>query len=100
MPDQQPELDAEKIVDEAFLYFDKFVARGMELQSVLLEGLEPTESGWVISIGFDGKRQETTEPASKGAMAALQGFGNKTTTTVREVRQIYLDNAGNFKKMK
>jgi len=93
------ELDVEAIVEKAFEYFNKFVDRGNKLESVLLEGLEPYEDGWIVAIGFDGKRKESTEPSSAGVVAALSGFGSKTTTTVREVRHLYLDSEGKFRKI-
>lgn len=99
MQNDQPELPAEIAVEKAFEYFDKFVARGAHLDSVLLEELEPVDGGWIVSIGFNGKRQETSEPAAVGAIAALSGFGTKTTKTVREIRHIHLDKQGRFEKM-
>lgn len=99
MPEKQQKLDVDAIVEKAFEYFDRFVDRGNRLNGVLLEELEPQDDGWIVSIGFNGKRQESSEPANVGAMAALAGFGSKTTKTVREVRSIYLDNEGNFQKI-
>ncbi|WP_131821975.1 hypothetical protein [Salipiger thiooxidans] len=99
MAEERQEMDVDAIVEKAFDYFDRFVNRGNRLDGVLLEGLEPEEDGWIVSIGFDGKRQETSEPATAGAMAALSGFGSKTVKTVREVRHIHLGNEGSFKKM-
>jgi hypothetical protein len=99
MPEEQQKLDVEAIVEKAFEYFDLFVNRKNQLEGVLLEELEPQDDGWIVAIGFNGKRQQSSEPASVGAMATLAGFGNKTTTTVREVRHIYLDNKGSFQKM-
>lgn len=99
MSSDEEKLEVDEIVAKAFEYFDRFVDRGNKLDGVLLEELEPQENGWVVSIGFNGKRQESSEPASIGAMAALSGFGSKTTTTVREVRHIYLGNDGSFQKI-
>lgn len=99
MPEEQQELDIEAIVEKAFEYFEKFVARGKQLDNVLLEELEPQDDGWMVAIGFNGKRQETSEPASAGAMATLSGFGSRTTTTVRELRRVYLNNDGSFQKI-
>ena len=96
MSEEQQKSDIETIVEKAFDYFETFVARGDKLDSVLLEGLEPEGDGWVVGIGFNGKRQEYTEPHTIGALA---GFGSKTTTTVREIRHIYLDKEGNFQKI-
>lgn len=99
MSEEQQKLDVDAIVEKAFEIFDRFVNRGNQLDGVLLEGLEPEGDGWIVSIGFYGKRQESSEPASAGAMAALAGFGSKTTKTVREVRHIYLGEEGNFKRI-
>ena len=99
MSEEQQTLNAEGIVEKAFDYFEKFVRRGNQLDGVLLEGLEPDDDGWIVSIGFDGRRQETSEPASPSAMASLAGFGSKTTKTVREVRHFHLDNQGNFQRL-
>lgn len=99
MAKEQLALDAEAIVEKAFEYFDKFVIRNSKLDGVFLEGLEPDDDGWVVSIGFDGKRYETSEPATVNALAGLSGFGQKKTVTVREVRHIYLDHSGNFKRL-
>lgn len=99
MSTRKEKLEVDEIVDKAFEYFDRFVVRGSRLDDVLLEELEPLDDGWVVSIGFNGKRRELSEPASVGAMAALSGFGNKTTTTVREVRHIYLGHDGGFQKI-
>lgn len=99
MSQKQQKLDIDTIVEKAFDFFERFVNRSHKLEDVLLEGLEPQEDGWIVSIGFNGKRQESSEPASVGAIAALSGFGSKTTKTVREVRHIHLDNDGNFKRM-
>jgi hypothetical protein len=99
MPEEETTPDVEAIVEKAFEFFDRFVDRGNELDGVLLEELEPQGDGWVVAIGFNGKRQESSEPANVGAMAALSGFGKKTTTTVREVRHIYLDEKGSFLKI-
>lgn len=99
MPEEQQKLDIEAIVEKAFEYFDRFVDRGNKLNGILLEELEPQDDGWVVAIGFNGERQESSQPATVGAMAALAGFGSKTTTTVREVRHVYLDNEGNFQKI-
>lgn len=99
MPEEQQKLSIDEIVEKAFDIFDRFVNRSNELEGVLLEGLEPQDDGWIVSIGFNGKRQESSEPSSVGSLAALSGFGNKTTKTVREVRHIYLGNEGEFQKM-
>jgi len=99
MEDQKTELTAEQAVNFGFEYFEKFVARGNQLTDVLLEELEPRDDGWIVSIGFNGLRKETSEPISPGSMAAFSGFGSKTTKTVREVRHIYLDNQGKFQKI-
>ncbi len=99
MPEEQQKLSVEEIVEKAFSYFETFVDRDNRLDGVLLEGLEPEGDGWIVSIGFNGKRQETSEPANLGAMASLSGFGKKTTKTVREVRHIYLDNEGIFQRI-
>lgn len=99
MPDEQKNLDVEEIIEKAFDFFERFVNRSQRLDGILLEGLEPQDDGWIVSIGFNGKRQESTEPASIGSMAALTGFGNKTTKTVKEIRHIYLDHKGAFKRM-
>lgn len=99
MQDDKPELAAEDAIELAFGYFDRFVARGTELKSILLEELEPVDEGWIVSIGFDGKRQEISEPASIGAMAALSGFGTRTTKVVREIRHIHIDKQGRFLRM-
>jgi hypothetical protein len=96
---KKEKLEVDKIVEKAFEYFDRFVVRDNRLDGVLLEELEPQDDGWVVAIGFNGKRQESSEPASVGAMAALSGFGSKTTTTVREVRHIYLGSDGGFQKI-
>jgi hypothetical protein len=96
---EQVELDAETIVEKAFEYFEKFVKRNNKLDGVFLEGLDPADDGWVVSIGFDGKRHETSEPATINALAALSGYGQKKTVTVREIRHFYLDRAGNFKRL-
>lgn len=69
-----------RLSKKAFEYFNCFVDRNQELDGVLLEELEPRDNGWVVAIGFNGKRQKTSEPATVGAFGALAGFGNKTTT--------------------
>ena len=99
MPDEQKNLTVEEIIERAFDFFERFVNRSQQLDGILLEGLEPQDDGWIVSIGFNGKRQESTEPASIGSMAALTGFGNKTTKTVKEIRHIHLDHKGAFKRM-
>lgn len=99
MAQTEKELAAEDAISLAFELFDQFVDRGKGLRNVLLEELEPNDGGWIVSIGFDGSRKETTEPASIGGLAAISNFGNVTTTTVREVRHIYLDAHGNFLRM-
>ncbi|KPP88509.1 MAG: hypothetical protein HLUCCO07_16485 [Rhodobacteraceae bacterium HLUCCO07] len=99
MAEEQQTLTAEAIVDKAFDYFEKLVSRGKQLDGVLLEGLEPEDDGWIVSIGFNGRRYETSEPTSPSAMAALSGFGSKTTKTVREVRHFHLDKQGNFQRL-
>lgn len=98
MQEQEADLTAEMAVETGFEYFEKFVARGNKLQDVLLEGLEPIDDGWIVSIGFNGTRDQVTEPAVSG-VTALGVFGKKTTTVVREIRHIYLDKYGNFKKL-
>lgn len=99
MTEKQQKLTAEEIVEKAFSFFETFVARSNQLEDVLLEELEPEGNGWIVSIGFNGTRQKTTEPANLGAMAALSGYGSKTITIVREVRRIYLDDEGNLIKI-
>lgn len=99
MSEKQQRLDVEAIVKKAFEYFYKFVDRNKRLDGVLLEDLEPQGDGWIVGIGFNGKRKESSQPAAAGAFGALAGFGSSTTTTVREVRHIYLDNEGNFQKI-
>jgi|SRR6056297_2763543 len=99
MAQSSKQLSADQAIDIAFELFEKYVARGKSLQNVLLEELEPKNGGWVVSIGFDGSRKERSEPASIGSLAALGGFGNVTTTTVREIRHFYLDENGEFSKM-
>jgi hypothetical protein len=99
MPEEQQKMDVEAIVEKAFEYFDVFVKRKNQLDGILLEELEPQDDGWIVAIGFNGKRQESSEPSTVGAMSVLAGYGNKTTTTVREVRHIYLDNKGIFQKI-
>lgn len=96
MPHEEQKLDVDTIVEKAFEYFDRFVDRKNQLDGVLLEELEPQDDGWVVTIGFDGWRHETTEPTAGVGMAALAGFASKTTKTVREVRRIHLDNEGRF----
>jgi hypothetical protein len=99
MPNDKQNLDAEAIVNRAFNYFGMFVARDSQLDGVLLEGLEPLGDGWIVAIGFDGQRKETSEPANVGSLGALSGFGSKTTTTVREVRRFHIDNEGTLQKI-
>jgi hypothetical protein len=99
MEQEKTELTAEQAVEFGFDYFEKFVARDKYLNNVLLEGLEPNGDGWIVSIGFNGLRQETSEPVSPGSMAAFGGYGSKTTKTVREVRHIHLDSQGQFEKI-
>lgn len=99
MPEEQQKMDIEAIIEKAFEYFNNFVDRKNQLDGVLLEELEPQDDGWIVTIGFNGKRQESSEPASTGTMAYLTGFGSKTTTTVRELRHIHLDNYGSFQRM-
>jgi hypothetical protein len=99
MPEEQQNLDIEAIVEKAFEYFDAFVKRKNQLDGILLEELEPQDDGWIVAIGFNGKRLESSEPSTVGAMSVFAGLGNKTTTTVREVRHIYLDNKGIFQKI-
>jgi hypothetical protein len=99
MEHAESEVDAEKAVERAFEFFDRFVARGSTLESVLLEELEPTDNGWIVSIGFNGKREETSEPVTASAFGALGNLGTRTTRVVREVRHIFLDKTGKFLKM-
>jgi hypothetical protein len=99
MPEEQQKLDVEAIVEKAFEYFDTFVNRNNKLDGILLEELEPQDEGWMVAIGFNGERLQSSEPANVGTMYVLAGLSNKTTTTVREVRHIYLDNKGIFKKI-
>lgn len=99
MSEDQGKMTIDDIVEAAFNLFNRLVDRGKKLDGVLLEGLEPDGNGWIVSIGFNGVRKETSEPASTGALAALSGFGSRTTTTVREVRHIHLSDKGVFKKM-
>ncbi|MBT6097982.1 MAG: hypothetical protein HOH05_06360, partial [Marinovum sp.] len=54
MSEEQKTLDVEAIVDQAFEYFDKLMKKSGNLHGVLLEGLEPKDNGWIVSIGFDG----------------------------------------------
>ena len=97
---EKKELNAEDAIDIAFDLFEKYVKRGAQLRNVLLEELEPDEGGWIVSIGFDGSREETTQPASAGSFSALAGFGSVKKTTVREIRHIYLDEEGNFLRIR
>ncbi|WP_146193240.1 hypothetical protein [Salibaculum griseiflavum] len=99
MTDSKAKLTADEAIERAFALFARFVQRDTNLSNVLLEQLEPTDEGWLVSIGFDGKRQEISEPSSTGAMAALSGFGQKTTKTVREVRHFHLGEEGEFLRM-
>lgn len=97
MSDETQELDVDSLIHKAFEYFERYVERDNQLASVLLEALEPQDDGWIISIGFNGERQEFSEPA--GGFSAIAGLGSKTTKTVREVRHIQLDRFGNLKKI-
>ena len=74
------ELDVEAIVEKAFGYFYKFVDRGNKLESVLLEELEPNEDGWIVAIGFNGKRKESTEPSSAGPRPPFVRYGTSIWT--------------------
>ena len=99
MEEAKEGISAEKAIDFAFDYFDRFVDRGQNLQNVLLEELQPQADGWVVSIGFDGSAQEVSEPVYSGAAAALSGFGQKTTKHTREIRHFFIDGSGAFQKM-
>ncbi|WP_147238858.1 hypothetical protein [Rhodosalinus halophilus] len=99
MEEAREGLTADQAIDLAFDYFERFVDRGQNLQNVLLEELQPQADGWIVSIGFDGSRQEISEPAYSGAVAALSGFGQKTTKYTREIRHFHIDGSGGFQKM-
>lgn len=96
---EQVALDAEAIVEKAFEYFEKFVRRNNKLDGVFLEGLSPNEEGWVVSIGFNGKRHETSEPAAPNSLSVLTGHAQKKTVILREILHFHLDHAGNFKML-
>lgn len=99
MAEENQELDAEAIVETAFEYFDKFVKRNEDLDGILLEGLELSGDEWIISIGYNGKRQESSEPVANSSYAALVGYGSKTIKTIREVRTIHLGSDGSFRRI-
>lgn len=99
MSSDEDKLEVDTIVDKAFEYFDRFVVRGQKLDSVLLEELAQKDDGWIVTIGFDGTRKESSEPAYAGALAGLSGLGSKKTTTVREIRHIHLGNDGRFQRI-
>lgn len=99
MAEAHKEPSADDAINIAFDIFKRYVDRDGALKNILLEELEPLEGGWIVSIGFDGSRKETTEPAVTGSMAALTGFGNVKTTTVREVRHIHIGADGKFQKI-
>ncbi|WP_397543262.1 hypothetical protein [Roseovarius salis] len=78
------ELDADAAVKHAFDYFDKFVARGdARFSHVLLEGLEPKDDEWIVSIGFDQGRYKET--ASSGLP-----FGESSKDPIREIRRFHI----------
>jgi len=78
------ELDTDAAVKQAFDYFDKYVARGENRFShVLLEGLEPNEDEWIVSIGFDQGRYKET--ASGGLP-----FSERSKDPIREIRHFHI----------
>ena len=78
------ELDADTVVERAFAYFDKYVARGdSNFSHVLLEGLEPTDDEWIVSIGFDQGRYQ--ESSSIGPP-----FGERRKDPIREFRHFHI----------
>ncbi|XAT61112.1 hypothetical protein GN278_10385 [Rhodobacteraceae bacterium Araon29] len=102
MSEEQKTLDVEAIVDRAFEYFDKLMKKSGNLHGVLLEGLEPKDNGWIVSIGFDGGVEETSQESGNFAKSILGNFNEKTTKTtktIRLVRCVHLDNQGNFEKL-
>ena len=88
-------LTADQALDRAFEMFERFVKRDRVLRNVLLEELERVEEGWVVAIGFDGNRQESSEPSGNASWLG----GQKKTVTVREIRHFYLDQNGDFIRM-
>lgn len=77
------EMDADTIIERAFDYFDKYMARGdSNFSHVLLESLEPTDDEWIVSIGFDQGRYKES---SSGAP-----FGGSTKDPIREIRHFHI----------
>ena len=81
------ELDTDAAVQHAFDYFDKYVARGeSRFNHVLLEGLEPKDDEWIVSIGFDQGRYKET--ASGGLP-----FSERSKDPIREIRRFHISAA-------
>ena len=56
----------------------------------------------IVSIGFDGGVEETSQESGNFAKSILGNFNEKTTKTtktIRLVRCVHLDNQGNFEKL-
>ena len=78
------ELDVDAIIERAFDYFEKYVARGEgRVNHVLLEGLEPKDGEWIVLIGFDDGRYKET--SSSGLP-----FGESRKDPIREIRHFHI----------
>lgn len=53
----------------------------------------------IVSIGFDGGVEETSQESGNFAKSILGNLNEKTTKTNRLVRCVDLDNQGNFEKL-